>query len=78
MATLFEMGRTFQRDGAGYAQPMRLGGLAFGPALPEQWGLPTHDADFHDIKGDLETLVAPAVLTTGTELIVGGQNRPNI
>ena len=63
-ARLFEMGRTFQRDGAGYAQPMRLGGLAFGPALPEQWGLPTHDADFHDIKGDLETLVAPAVLTT--------------
>jgi len=63
-ARLVELGRTFQRDGAGFAQPMRLGGLAYGPALPEQWGLPTQDADFFDVKGDLEALAAPAVLTT--------------
>ncbi len=63
-ARLFELGRTFQRDGAGFAQPMRLGGLAYGPALPEQWGVPTRDVDIYDIKGDLEALAAPAALTT--------------
>ena len=63
-ARLFELGRTFQRDGAGFAQPMRVGGLAYGPALPEQWGLPTHDADVYDVKGDLEAMAAPAALTT--------------
>jgi len=63
-ARLFELGRTFQHDGAGFAQPMRIGGLAYGPALPEQWGLRTHDADVYDVKGDLEALAAPAALTT--------------
>ncbi len=63
-ARLFEVGRTFQRDGAGFAQPVRLGGLAYGPALPEQWGLPNRDVDVYDVKGDLEVLAAPARLTT--------------
>ena len=51
-ARIFEYGRTFRRDGAGYAQPMRIGGLAFGPALPEQWGTPTRGVDYFDVKGD--------------------------
>ncbi|MEP7329517.1 MAG: phenylalanine--tRNA ligase subunit beta [Betaproteobacteria bacterium] len=63
-AHLFELGRTFAHEGAGFAQPVRLGGLAYGPTLPEQWGLPTRDVDFFDVKGDLEALVAPAGLTT--------------
>jgi len=63
-ARLFELGRTFRHEGAGFAQPMRLGGIAYGPALPEQWGHPAHDVDFFDVKGDLATLAAPAVLTT--------------
>ena len=35
---VFELGRTFRRAAAGYDQPVRLGGLAYGPADPEQWG----------------------------------------
>ncbi|MFO1324822.1 MAG: phenylalanine--tRNA ligase subunit beta [Burkholderiales bacterium] len=61
---IFEAGRTFHRAGPGYAQPMRLGGLAYGPADPEQWGTPTRDVDFFDVKGDLEALAAPHRIVT--------------
>jgi phenylalanyl-tRNA synthetase beta chain len=61
---IFELGRTFHHAAAGYVQPTRLGGLAYGGAAPEQWGLPARDVDFYDIKGDLEALVAPRSLTT--------------
>jgi phenylalanyl-tRNA synthetase beta chain len=61
---VFELGRTFHHAAAGYAQPVELGGLAFGGAAPEQWGTPARDVDFFDVKGDLEALVAPRRLTT--------------
>ncbi|KAF0166161.1 MAG: pheT [Rhodocyclaceae bacterium] len=61
---IFELGRCFHRDpGAGpvggFAQPLRLTGLASGSALPEQWGAPTVRVDFYDIKADVEALFAP-------------------
>ena len=61
---IFEAGRCFARAGAGYDQPMRLGGLAYGDALPEQWGVAKRPADTFDVKGDLEALAAPGKLTT--------------
>jgi len=61
---VFELGRTFSRNGDGYAQPLRLGGLAYGPAAPEQWGERLRNVDVFDIKGDLEVLTAPRCLTT--------------
>ena len=61
---VFEVGRAFRRAGAGYDQPMRLGGLAYGPADPEQWAESTRDVDFFDVKGDLEALAAPRHLVT--------------
>jgi len=61
---VFELGRAFRRAGAGYDQPMRLGGLAYGPADPEQWGEAARDVDFFDVKGDLEALAAPRQLAT--------------
>jgi phenylalanyl-tRNA synthetase beta chain len=61
---IFELGRTFHHAAAGYSQPVRLGGLAYGSALPEQWGEPSRDVDFYDVKGDLEALVAPQSLRT--------------
>ena len=33
--------------------------MAYGPALPEQWGEKTRPVDFYDLKGDLEALLAP-------------------
>lgn len=59
---VFELGRCFIQDAGedtGYRQPQRLAALAAGPALPEQWGMPTRVADFYDLKGDLEAIFAP-------------------
>jgi phenylalanyl-tRNA synthetase beta chain len=64
---VFEIGRVFCRQPsghpvAGFEQPSRVAGLWGGPALPEQWGVPARNADFFDIKGDLEVLLAPCAL----------------
>ena len=68
---LFEVGRVFLRDASivagpqqvqGVSQPRRLGLLAFGPQLDEQWGASARPVDFFDLKGDLEA-VAGAALT---------------
>lgn len=64
---VFEVGRCFLRDEGGspvpgYHQPLRLGALAAGPALPEQWGASTRNVDFFDLKADLEALFVPQAL----------------
>ncbi len=65
---VFEIGRVFMRsaqapDGprsvAGVDQPMRLAGLAHGPADALQWGRREQGVDFFDIKGDVEALLFP-------------------
>lgn len=61
---LFETGRCFLRDTgagpvAGFHQPWRLGGLAYGTALPEGWGTDGRKIDFFDLKADLEALLSP-------------------
>ncbi|MEP7182246.1 MAG: phenylalanine--tRNA ligase subunit beta [Betaproteobacteria bacterium] len=62
---IFEAGRCFLRADAGDDQPLRIGGLAYGDAEPEQWGVPKRSVDFYDVKGDLEALAAPLRLATG-------------
>ncbi|PXX32918.1 MULTISPECIES: phenylalanine--tRNA ligase subunit beta [Burkholderia] len=66
---VFESGRVFLADPSvragelaveGHSQPKRVGALAYGPALDEQWGVATRAVDFFDVKGDLEALLAPA------------------
>ena len=61
---VFETGRCFVRVGQGCDQPLRIGGLAYGDALPEQWGAPKRAVDLFDVKGDLAALAAPRALTT--------------
>ena len=63
---LFETGRCFFRDAEGqpvkgFRQPWKIAGLAYGGALPEQWATPIRQVDFYDIKGEVESLLAPAV-----------------
>lgn len=69
---LFEVGAVYLRntaiqDGplsvAGYEQPKRVAAIAYGPVVEEQWGLPTRNVDYFDIKADLEALFAPQTLT---------------
>ncbi|WP_348755200.1 phenylalanine--tRNA ligase subunit beta [uncultured Aquincola sp.] len=65
---IFELGRVFRRDAAvtdslttvaGVSQPLRLSGLAYGPAQPLQWGAAERAVDFFDVKADVEALLAP-------------------
>ena len=59
---IFEAGRTFARDDN--AQSMRIGGVAYGSAHPEQWSSPLRRVDFFDVKGDLEAMASPLVIAT--------------
>lgn len=68
---VFEIGAAFRRDPAvqdgplavaGYSQPKRVAALAYGPVADEQWGQPTRNVDFFDVKADLEALFAPMSL----------------
>jgi phenylalanyl-tRNA synthetase beta chain len=65
---VFEAGRVFRADPRvkagdltveGFDQPKMIGALAYGPVVEEQWGMPTRQVDFFDVKGDLEALFAP-------------------
>ncbi|MCK9687362.1 phenylalanine--tRNA ligase subunit beta [Scleromatobacter humisilvae] len=65
---IFEIGRVFSRDAsvastltsvAGVSQPLRVGGLAWGPVDQLQWGEAERNVDFFDVKGDVEQLLAP-------------------
>ncbi len=65
---VFELGRVFLRDAtsqntdttvAGFNQPMRVAGLAYGPRAALQWGQSDAGVDFFDVKGDVQALLAP-------------------
>ncbi|MDD3529222.1 MAG: phenylalanine--tRNA ligase subunit beta [Gallionellaceae bacterium] len=55
---IFELGRCFLGTGSDQ-QPLRLGGLAYGSARPEQWGEGARAVDFFDVKADMEALIWP-------------------
>jgi phenylalanyl-tRNA synthetase beta chain len=66
---VFELGRVFTKDAsvpdsdtsvAGFAQPMRVAGLAYGDVGPLQWsGEAARKVDFFDVKADVQALLAP-------------------
>ncbi|RTL29422.1 MAG: phenylalanine--tRNA ligase subunit beta [Burkholderiales bacterium] len=65
---LFEVGRVFKRDATvqdgdqtvgGFDQPVRVAGLAYGSSETLQWGVASRQVDFFDVKGDVESLLAP-------------------
>ncbi|MEO5732642.1 MAG: phenylalanine--tRNA ligase subunit beta [Rubrivivax sp.] len=68
---VFEIGRVFLRDTAatdgprsvaGLRQPIRVAGLLYGTADPLQWATRDRGADFYDVKGAVESLLAPLVV----------------
>ncbi len=65
---VFELGRVFLRDAqsqnsdttvAGFNQPMRVAGLAYGPRAALSWDQRDKVVDFFDVKGDVQALLAP-------------------
>jgi len=59
---LFEAGACFAKVNDEYVQSQRLSGIAYGAALPEQWGAAAKPVDFFDVKADVEALFAPQPL----------------
>lgn len=57
---LFELGKTFHAEAAGGAprETACLAAVVCGDARAEQWGAPARALDFHDLKGDLESVAA--------------------
>jgi phenylalanyl-tRNA synthetase beta chain len=64
---MFEIAKVYVRDAsvvdaelavAGIAQPLKVGGIAWGGAAEEQWALSARNVDFFDVKADVEALFA--------------------
>lgn len=55
---LFELAKIFRPGDDGLQQPVYLGGVSWGPAYPRHWDQPERPADFYDVKGDVEALLA--------------------
>ena len=56
---LFEIGNVFQAEvGTAPRETVRLAAAVAGEAAAEQWGQPARKVDFHDLKGDLESVAA--------------------
>ncbi len=66
---VFELGRVFSRNAevkngdltvANVDQPLHLAGASWGLAYPEQWGMPSRQVDFFDVKKELQNLYGNA------------------
>jgi len=55
---LFELGRTFAAATEAPLETRRIAAVACGDANAEQWGLAARKVDFHDLRGDLDSLAA--------------------
>ncbi len=55
---LFELGTRFEVASGVLTETQAIAGLITGPVLPEQWGSASREADFYDLKSDVEALFA--------------------
>jgi phenylalanyl-tRNA synthetase beta chain len=82
---IFEVGRVFLRDASvkntdttvdGFHQPMRVAGLVYGNLDELQWGRAEQAADYFDVKGEIEALLAPLQATF--EPVNAGNKHPSM
>lgn len=66
---LFEIGRVFHAGSEGPVESQRLAVAACGAARAEQWGEGGREVDFHDLRGDLDSLLALAGNPPGIALV---------
>ncbi len=57
---LFEIGLVFHLADGKLDQRPKIGGVAWGSCVPEQWSEPHRTLDFFDVKNDVEALLALA------------------
>jgi phenylalanyl-tRNA synthetase beta chain len=55
---LFEIGAAYFKTGESYNEVVRISGLAYGDAAPEQWGQPAREVDFFDVKTQVDLLTS--------------------
>ena len=55
-AMLFEIGASYHQENKSYSEQTQVSGLCYGAFQPEQWGVPTKDVDFYDVKAHVEAL----------------------
>ena len=55
---LFEIGKAFHASAGAPVESRRIAAVACGDARAEQWGEAARKLDFHDIRGDLDSLAA--------------------
>jgi phenylalanyl-tRNA synthetase beta chain len=55
---LFETGATYHEENNERKETVTLGGVVVGPVWPEQWGNENREADYFDIKSDIEAILA--------------------
>ncbi|HJY41880.1 MAG TPA: phenylalanine--tRNA ligase subunit beta, partial [Steroidobacteraceae bacterium] len=68
---MFELGKVFEsrdsgignRESGAPTETLRVAAVASGDASAEQWAMPVRDVDFHDLKGDLDSLAALSGIT---------------
>lgn len=55
---IFELGAKYLVEASEIKEKLTVAGLALGDAWPEQWGMEARAVDFHDVKADVEALLA--------------------
>jgi phenylalanyl-tRNA synthetase beta chain len=68
---LIEHGSVFLVEGGATREVDMLAGVASGTRAPEQWGSTKSPVDFHDVKGDIEALLATTGDSTDIEYLAG-------
>ncbi len=60
-AALFEIGAIYQTNATGFTETLKISGLFYGSAMPEQWAGDAKDVDFFDVKAHVQSLVGAQV-----------------
>src|SRR5690606_29262380 len=68
---LVEHGTVFLVEGAATREVDMIAGVASGTRMPEQWGSAKAIVDFHDVKGDIEALLATTGDSARIEFVAG-------
>ncbi|MGZ8257561.1 MAG: phenylalanine--tRNA ligase subunit beta [Methylotenera sp.] len=56
-AFLFDIGAVYHQQAGAYHEAVRISGLAYGSAKPEQWGADDADIDFFEVKAHVDALI---------------------
>jgi len=68
---LCEIGTRFEFEATRLIESQSIAGVVTGRVLPEQWGTENRDADFYDLKSDVESLFALTGRSSAISYVAG-------